>query len=405
MVPRQCFDRFDPNDLAEAGWGLVVPEETEPEIREALDPLIRWRREQASRIRESRFAILGYERGDTRNSFLSAFEAELDAPYPDQLPYYLLIAGSPEEIPFEFQFSLGLGHAVGRIDFDRKEDYATYAKSVVELEQAIVSERDRHCLLFSPTPDRVSARASMELARPLFRRFSEQKPTGWQFFGSFDENASHRELRSWFGENRVLDLLFVAGHGALTSNRNHLRREIQGSIVITSKTRFGAEDLPPAGSVAGLVAFLFGCCTAGTRLSRQRTRPDNPNPKSSNFTAHFARSLLLRGARAVIGHVGRAHTNSFSFYDRTQIGAFEEVLRLLLGGRTVGYSLEPFKQKLMLLSADLLLNRDLRTLATEGERATVARTLRDARSLTIVGDPAVRLPTGPDTTTLSSKKP
>ena len=53
---------------------------------------------------------------------------------PAKLPYYVMLVGSPEQIPFEFQYLLGVEYAVGRLSFDDATDYARYANSTIAYE-------------------------------------------------------------------------------------------------------------------------------------------------------------------------------------------------------------------------------------------------------------------------------
>ena len=53
------------------------------------------------------------------------------------VPYYLLIVGPPQRIPFEFQAQFDLQWAVGRLHFDKVADYAAYAQKVVEYEKGL----------------------------------------------------------------------------------------------------------------------------------------------------------------------------------------------------------------------------------------------------------------------------
>lgn len=51
-------------------------------------------------------------------------------------PYYVLLAGDPELIPFRFQAMLDVAACVGRVDFDSVDDLKTYVDKVIRLEDA-----------------------------------------------------------------------------------------------------------------------------------------------------------------------------------------------------------------------------------------------------------------------------
>lgn len=57
----------DPTRLEEAGWGVIFPHGSPPEIREALSELLMWREKQAG----SRFRVYEYRPGESKNRFLA----------------------------------------------------------------------------------------------------------------------------------------------------------------------------------------------------------------------------------------------------------------------------------------------------------------------------------------------
>ena len=107
-------------------------------LKKALDPLLEWRKQRAG----TRYRIFadgeGYRPGEDARAFLRRYHTDPAQPADPQetgVPYYLLLVGSPEEIPFEFQYGLDVQYAVGRIDFDDMADYHAYACSVKAAEQ------------------------------------------------------------------------------------------------------------------------------------------------------------------------------------------------------------------------------------------------------------------------------
>jgi hypothetical protein len=110
--------------IEETGWGVIFAQDADPALSEALAPLLELRRRQAG----DRFRIFSGSAGLRPQESATQFQER----HRGELPHYLLLVGGREAIPYGFETQLAARFAVGRIAFDRIEDYASYASSVVE---------------------------------------------------------------------------------------------------------------------------------------------------------------------------------------------------------------------------------------------------------------------------------
>ena len=406
----------DPRNLAETGWGVVYAPGTSPEVKAALSPLLSHRRDQAVQGGSSRFRELEYRPGETASQFLQRNGAKIGAVADsDRVPYYLLLVGDPEAIPFSFQSELDVNYAVGRLHFDTPEDYERYARSVADLETGKLRPKlPKQVSLFGVRNegDDATRRTADELVRPLAGVLVESGK-GWDVRTYLEAQADKARLARLLGGPDVPALLFTACHGVRFPPEDEHQLARQGALVcqdwpgpadevgVTLDDYFTADDLSPDAHVHGLVAFLFACYSVGTpaRDSFEQHalgRPPEIAPRA--FVSRLPQRLLSHpngGALAVVGHVDRAWTTSFEGSSRGEgIDIFRNALKRLLIGHTVGWAMEYFNQAHAAMSAEL-------ANLWEGQHnlddvdpewfSHLWMANNDARSFVVFGDPAVKL--------------
>jgi hypothetical protein len=423
----------DANDLAQAGWGVIFANEDEaelPALREALAPLLDLRREQAGeRYRDETInPRFFYRPGESKNAWLTRNGGAPGPVDPRQVPYYLLIVGDPQRIPYRFQHQLSVAHAVGRIHFDTLDEYHSYARSVVASEdQARPLALARRAAFFGVRNkiDYATQLSSRQLVTPLADALSG-KLAGWQVQRWMESDASKAQLSRLLGGDSTPAFLFSASHGMGFSTSGHPRQRAEQGALICSEwpgagpvqrdMQLNAEDIGSDARLLGLVAFLFACFGAGTpqyddfvvstqiREMQDRNQPvtgleqhDRIPIAPQPFVARLPQRLLGHpngGALAVVGHVDRAWGSSFIWEGVRQVAVFESAMTKLLEGSRVGFAVEDFNNRYAELSTELTERVEaikFREIVPPEELAGLWTANNDARSYVILGDPAVKL--------------
>jgi hypothetical protein len=413
------IERVDPMNLAQAGWGVIFAQNADPAIKEALSDLLKLRQAQAGDLFKIYDGRTGFRPDDTKRSFLSNNGMTTSGPVnPENGPYYLLIVGSPEEIPYIFQYQLDVQYAVGRIYFDTLQEYANYASTVVAAETGQIQLPRKLALFGVANPDDRSTQLSQaHLVRPLLKLMRER--TDWEVNAYLNDQATKAQLQQLLGGDQTPAFLFTASHGMEFSQDDKRQLLHQGALLcqdwpgpnawrgeLPQDFYFAGDDICDDDRLGGLVTFHFACYGAGTpqydEFSQQAGNKNRKTIAPRSFLANLPRKLLGHpkgGALAVIGHVERAWGYSFlatsKGKERSEIGTFESTVTRILDGKPLGLAMDYFDQRYAELGSDLSVQLEEIENSAKYDPYQVASLWtanNDARSYVILGDPAVRLP-------------
>jgi hypothetical protein len=412
---------IQPEDVAAAGWGVVFLADEHPAVKKAVERLVEHRRAQIGD--DARVKVLTYQPSETTAAWLRRHNVGWHAVEPTRLPYYLLLVGSPERIPFAFIHELDTAYCVGLLHFDGAADYERYVDSVIEYEKAASLASRREAVFFGtrhPFDDATTMSADW-LVTPLtdglpargLTPAEEPVATRWRFGQrKFVGPAATRQalvdiLR---GDGRPPALLFTATHGMVWPSGDPRQLAAQGALVCQDWPGFGrigpehylaAVDVPDDAHVHGTVVFTFACYGAGTpRRDRFSFAADEEPPEIAPrpFLAALPRRLLSHpggGALACIGHVERAWGYSIvSIASDPQIQIFQRAIGRILLGSPVGLAVQEFNDKCATMSVPLttLLEQARQGLAVDDMQLASTWTERNAaEGYVLVGDPAVKL--------------
>ena len=414
-------DEVDPTDVSQAGWAVVFHSQTAQAIRDAVQPLIDHRRAQ---VPADRCKVLEYCSGQGMQEFLKAYGVYPGSVAPGSVPYYVLLVGDPELIPFQFQFLLDIEYAVGRICFDTADQYRQYADSVVEYEKAEQVAAGREIVYWGPRHDPSTTLSADYLISPLYDGVQEaadrdargESVATRNGFGSrcFAADQATRDalLRILRGTSEAATpaMLFTASHGLgwLAEQVGHDRQRGENGALfcqdwpgegpVSMEHYVTGRDIGDDAQLHGLVAFMFACFGAGTPEFNHylKQRDHQQRIAERPFVAALPQRFLSHpngGALAVLGHVDMAWSYSFKPPKiGQQLQPFRNLIGRILSGQPVGHSTKDFSERYAALSAELL-----STLDSNGSAVSDARLARmwiernDAQNYILLGDPAARI--------------
>jgi hypothetical protein len=409
---------IDPSNLGKAGWAVVLSAEDE-HVKSYLNLLIDHRRRS---IPPDRCKILEYSKGEDVRSWLKRYGVSPGNVIPTKVPFYLLLIGSPTNIPFEFQYALSIEYAVGRLCFDKPEQYAQYALSITSFEKQSIRNEPEVCF-WAPRHDEATELSADFLVRPLAepdKYAGLENSVGESFIAEnrcfIGEKATKQNLSEIFKSDSTPSMLFTASHGVGWPVGHPQQIEKQGALVCQDWSQrgafdkshyFAASDITDEAKVNGLIVFSFACYSAGTPaydtfysdsfLTAANSQRRSARIAEMPFVTALPQRILSHpngSALAFIGHVDRAW--SFSIKPPSvaeQLVPFRNCISTILNGIPVGLALRDFAQRYAVLSTALLNS----LAASEPQGLTAEQAIwawverNDAQSYVILGDPAARV--------------
>jgi hypothetical protein len=413
----------DYKKLEDTGWGIIFHESASPDIRAALKPLIALRSKAAGRL----FKALDYKTGEQTRDWYRRHDITPGALDPEVVPYYLLIIGSPQDIPFEFQYLLGVDYAVGRLSLAAPADYARYAASLASYETGAAIHNAKQIAYWGTRHlgDRPTELSSSLLVNPLTKGDPNlagrlKKPLNAEF--GFDQklmladDATKDALLATLGGAKPPAILFTASHGMQLAPGRPNQQSVQGALLCQDWPGFGmiapdhyfaASDVPDDANVYGLVAFFFACFGGGTPkadqffLKPEQLGAELPPLAPQPFMAALPQRLLTHpkgSALAVVGHIDRAWGFSIQAPKMTgsQIAPFRNGLGYIMQGDPIGHAVrDQFGGHYAALSNALLaLIAPCAPSVDDRDLVTYWLERNDAQNYVMLGDPAARLQAG-----------
>lgn len=439
MRPRPSLlwsDTADASDLASQRWGVIAPRDAAGDrLLELMAPLIERRRQQQGgrEVRIHRVpARMSLDEAIhwKKRAFRKSDDLELD------LPRYQLILGDLDQVPLIVQQVQATDGFVGRLAFDREDDYCAYVDKVLGWEDRPAPAPAGHAILHTVhdgTPATRRGHAALMLPGHQIlerrRRFGEVRAAALRLAGS--DRPAPGELLAAAGAPDMASgpgVLLTLSHGLGVArarwNADARQRREQGALSFGRGGVLAGADLAGRRFLPGGVWLAVSCFGAGTtersdyyhwldtlrragRVGNQIEHVLDTLAHDRPFVAALPKAALASqdGPLAFIGHVDLAWAYSFFSLDdqpTRRPGRFMNVLRSLLHGECVGAAMRALSGLFDEVNTELT--------ALDHEHARAGRPPLDDRArarrghlwmlrqdlagYVLLGDPAVKLPLG-----------
>jgi hypothetical protein len=410
------------------GWGLVLPNRPSNNREDLVDL-----KDVPESIRQlwidrGRGPVFRFK-GDSPEAFRLLFDLKNNRTVtmdkgsrmgtaPGELPRYLLIYGTPEEVPWEVQYALNTIRAVGRLPFPCTAGPQSLVDNYIQcLREGWTNPKSKftHTLVWATEWqfDVMTSIMRKEIADKLQARYSNDPDLQAEYLGG--ENATVQKLNEVLTNHRP-GLIVTTSHGQTgPRSKPDVMRKMLGMPVDQVRKALSPGDLADGWQGDGAIWYAHACCSAGsTKLSDFEGLFPSDSEIGTTLKAVSDLGALVaplplellgakRPLRAFIGHVEPTFNYSLvqPANQESLTGSIETALwtNLFQSKREpIGYAFRDCYDRVGSLFN--LLNLSLKNLRSRTMEVASARpamlwsllTAYDLRSMVILGDPTVLLP-------------
>lgn len=397
-------DKYSPADKARA---VDAPGPIQELLRDRTDaPILRYPPGSPNRFG----TLLRYLRnGEVRQPDLGGSEFGIAA---DRIPYYLLIVGSPAEIPWDLQYALNARYAVGRLDLG-ETGLANYV-ACLRSDWARATSHQTSTVFWATDYGKSDMSHTMReyVAKLLFDPFSHDPDTGPNaLLIDRDRGGASGQLLIDSLAARKPGLVVTTSHGVTYPDDDpRALSQTLGMLVDDDRAVIRPQEVLDRWDPDGAIWYAHACCSAGAHgdsVYEDLFEPDMPIGKVLRgvaavgaMAAPFPKALLgaRRPLRAFVGHVEPTFdwTIRQSKTRQALTGGLVDALYRHLYQRSscpVGLSFRSHWNSIGTFATEQL---TLRKAYAAGEPVTsqllaAQLSARDRMSTVVLGDPTVRL--------------
>ena len=342
----------------------------------------------------------------------------------DEAPYYIMIIGGPDQVPFLFQALIDSTAAVGRIHFDSIDDLEEYVKKVIRLEKAADPVVSREVVMFAPDGGITDPTffSRMYMAQPLSEHVKDK--LNFSTKRILEDDATKKSLTDAL-DNSNPALVYTASHGlGAPKERLEIQKKYNGAVccqdmhtlenLTIPEFTYSADDVPLDGTyLEGSAFFEFSCFGYGTpkRSDFEHWLGDPKLNADEDFVSALPKKLLAhpKGPIGFFGHVDMAFLEGFADPNNpyilkrwhSRVAPFKKAVEEILKAQSLGMILSTMNERYEIGSI-MLTNvidgiRSGHLKMTPEEQARLVEywiTRSDAQNYMLFGDPGtyVRIP-------------